>query len=123
MKTCIYCGLRSDQLHMFACINGCHFGHRDAVGEINNNTPVEDILAESVRDRVGQLDTLKMLEDINELVETGFVEDMTYRGGFNREFTQAEAKEMAGILGSVYSISHAIHCRACARRYLLKTLQ
>ena len=65
---------------------------------------------------------LQMLEDINELVETDFAADMTFKAvitnnGKHRVITQKEAREMADIIGRVYLISHATHCKNCGEKY------
>ena len=59
----------------------------------------------------------QMLEEIETLVETDFCADMDMRllGGV---YTQEEAKQMANLLGQVYSIAHCISCRACQTKYL-----
>ena len=59
---------------------------------------------------------------INELVETDFAADMTFKAlitnnGKHRVITQKEAREMADIIGRVYLISHATHCRNCGEKY------
>ena len=61
----------------------------------------------------------KMLQEIDDLVNNDFFADMEMKLMINaKEYTQDEAKEMAGVIGMVYSISHAIHCEACGRKYL-----
>lgn len=57
-----------------------------------------------------------MLEDINKLVETDFAEDVCWRserGTISRD----DIKKMGGIIGSVYLISHSIHCKSCGSEY------
>jgi len=67
-----------------------------------------------------KIDTVKMLEDIDELVNTDFGEDMEGKAVLDHQkpFTQKEAKQMATLLANVYSISHGIHCTSCGRKYL-----
>ena len=65
------------------------------------------------------LDFYKMLKEINDLVETDFCFDMNCKQISNsKPYTQAEAKEMARLLGNVYSIVHCISCHSCQIRYL-----
>lgn len=65
-----------------------------------------------------KLNTLKMLEDINKLVDNDFIFSLECKLLPNAEkFTQKEAKTMMDILTSVYLISHCIHCKACSRKY------
>lgn len=58
-----------------------------------------------------------MLEKINELVANDWAADMEVKAAFDREFTQEESKEMARTMAKIYSISHAIDCDACRRKY------
>ena len=60
----------------------------------------------------------KMVSEINDLVETDFSFDMSCKRGLpdQKDFTQDEAKEMAGIIGQVYSIAHGITC-ICGNKY------
>lgn len=73
----------------------------------------EDCLAKAV-----ELDTERMIKEIAELVRTDFSFDMDCKLGFEREFTQEEARHMAHLLGRVYSISHCITCDACQTKYI-----
>lgn len=69
---------------------------------------------------VKELDYKRMLGDINGLVDNDFCASMdakTY--SCENEFTREDSVEMARILARVYSISHCIHCKACAEKYLL----
>lgn len=59
-------------------------------------------------------EALQLLERINELVQTDFAFDMDCHALPNsKPFTQAEAKEMARIIGRVYSLAHRTTCEAC----------
>jgi hypothetical protein len=61
-------------------------------------------------------EALELLERINELVQTDFAFDMDCHALPNsKPFTQAEAKEMARIIGRVYSLAHRTTCEACRR--------
>lgn len=61
---------------------------------------------------------LKMLEDIEELVNNGFCYDMSAKQiPKMKEYNQEEAKQMANIIGKIYLISHSIHCKACQTKY------
>ena len=62
---------------------------------------------------------LKMLEDIDALVETDFVMEMETKlgAGTLQKYTQGEAAQMAQLLGKVYSIAHAIDCTSCNKKY------
>lgn len=65
---------------------------------------------------------LKMLQDIDEIVNTDFTEDMNMKAnitysGTHRLISQDDARKMANIIGSVYLISHAIHCENCGSKY------
>ena len=65
-----------------------------------------------------KLDYKKMLEDINKLVQTDFCFDMDCRNIPNsKPFTQEEAKNMANIIGNIYSIAHCTTCKACQSKY------
>jgi hypothetical protein len=66
-----------------------------------------------------KLDYLKMLKAIDKLVNTDFCEDMSWKSSDEsaNPITQKDAKQMAGLLGRVYSISHAIHCEACGQKW------
>ena len=61
-----------------------------------------------------ELDYHKMVKEIDKLVQSDFVFDMGCKLiPKSREYTQEEAKEMAELLSSIYSISHIEHCIAC----------
>jgi cytosine/adenosine deaminase-related metal-dependent hydrolase len=69
---------------------------------------------------MNQLDTERMVKEIANLVESDFCFDIDARFASDEpKFTQEEAKQMAWLLGRVYSIAHCIHCTACQRKYLL----
>ena len=68
---------------------------------------------------MGKLDLKRMIKEIDSLVENDFCADMEMKLIFkSKAYTQKEAKEMADIISSVYSISHCIHCEACAKKYI-----
>ena len=68
-----------------------------------------------------KLNYFKMLEDIDELVDTDFMLDMECKLLPDaKEYTQEESKQMADILTRVYSISHCTHCEACQPKYKIK---
>ena len=61
-----------------------------------------------------ELDYHIMVKAIDKLVQTDFVFDMECRLiPPMKEYTQEEAREMADLLSSIYSISHIEHCKAC----------
>lgn len=69
-----------------------------------------------------ELDYKKMIEDINDLVETDFGEDMSLRANIEYcgkllDISQRDAREMANIIGKVYLISHCVHCESCGVKY------
>ena len=67
---------------------------------------------------VEKLDTAKMCQEIAEMLETDFAFNMNCRLAGEYEFTQKEARLMAHILGSIYTISHCISCKACQTKYV-----
>jgi hypothetical protein len=73
-----------------------------------------------------KLNYLKMLEDINKLVETDYCAELEMylipelNKDMNREIPQEDARNAIDIVSKVYSISHAIHCEPCASKYLVK---
>ena len=69
------------------------------------------------------LDLEKMIRAIDELVNTDYCEDMSFKANIARdgkfeEISQEDARNMANILGQVYLISHAIDCKQCSNRWL-----
>lgn len=66
-----------------------------------------------------KLNYKKMIEEVSALVETDFCFSMDSRFATSGKvkFTNDEAKEMAGLLGSIYSIAHCVHCGACNPKY------
>ena len=60
------------------------------------------------------LDYKKMVEDIDDLVQTDFVFNMMDARFVPHvvKFTQQEAKDMAHLIGMIYSISHCTTCKA-----------
>jgi hypothetical protein len=65
------------------------------------------------------LNLRQMLDDIRLLVENDFCFDMDLKTMPNsKEYTQDEARQMAWIIGRVYSIAHCTTCEACQKKYL-----
>lgn len=65
-----------------------------------------------------KLNHLKMLEEIDDLVETDFCFNMDLKTmPRSKKFTQKEAHEMAQLLERIYLIAHCIHCSACNSKY------
>jgi hypothetical protein len=65
------------------------------------------------------LNYLKMLKKIDDLVETDFCFDMECHQLPNaQKFSQKEAMQMSKIISSIYSIAHCIHCQSCQIKYL-----
>lgn len=65
-----------------------------------------------------KLNHYKMLEDITNLVETDFCNNMDIKSlPKSKPYTQKEAREMASLLGQIYLIAHCIHCGACQSKY------
>jgi len=66
------------------------------------------------------IDSIKDVEEIDELVNNDFGQDMELKQMPNsKPYTQKEAREMAQIISLVYSKSHCITCEACQRKYLV----
>lgn len=68
------------------------------------------------------LDYKRMVEEIDKLANTDFGEDMSFKAnvtvnGEYREISQEDARKMANIIGSIYLISHSIHCSNCGKKY------
>ena len=63
------------------------------------------------------LDLKRMLQDIDLLVNTDFCEEMESKSSSKIAYTYKEAKKMAKIIASVYSISHCITCKSCGNKY------
>lgn len=66
-----------------------------------------------------KLNYLKMLEEIDELVEQEWLNDTEWKAIHHRPFTQEESEMMSNLLGQVYSVAHGIHCTACGKKYLI----
>ena len=64
-----------------------------------------------------ELDHYRMLEDICKLVETDFVEIMSWKYS-SKDTDNSDAKKMSSILGRIYLIAHCIHCYACQEKFL-----
>lgn len=69
---------------------------------------------------MSDLNTVRMLRDIDKLVNNDWAADMETKTLDTKPFTQKEAKEMAKTIGKVYSISHALHCVTCSLKYRKK---
>ena len=78
-------------------------------------TEIDRFVAENGKN----LDHYRMLREIADMVENDFCADMDSRFATSGEvkFTNEEAKEMAHMLGKIYSIAHCITCRACQGKY------
>lgn len=79
--------------------------------EMRKNQPQGEYVEKS------KMNYLKMLDDINELVDTDFVHDMELRMVDGSSYTKEEAHEMETLLSKVYLISHAIRCKSCGSKY------
>jgi len=66
-----------------------------------------------------KLNYLKMLKEIDVLVNNDFCEDMECRLLPGGKFTIEEVKEMVKIISKVYSVSHCLTCLTCQRKYLI----
>lgn len=67
-----------------------------------------------------KLDYKKMIEEVDELVDSDFMFDMDCKSLPNSEpITQEEAEEMRQILLKIYRIAHCTTCVACQGKYLL----
>lgn len=65
-----------------------------------------------------RLDYKRMVDEIDALVETDFCFDMDSRFVDEKpQWTQDEAKQMAHLLGRIYSIAHCNTCTACQGTY------
>ena len=62
-----------------------------------------------------KLNHKQMLTEIDKLVNNCWGFDIQLR----TSHTPEQAKEMANILGRIYSISHCIHCEACQKKYIV----
>lgn len=84
---------------------------------MSNNGGLETLPKSARRSEAKSLtgeEALHLLEGINELVATDFAFDMDCHALPNsKPFTQAEATEMARIIGRVYSLAHRTTCEAC----------
>lgn len=71
-----------------------------------------------------------MMQEICQLVNNDFCFEMecklipveTEQGSESKTYTQGEARQMAYLLGRVYSISHCLTCTSCRTKYLIKSL-
>jgi len=65
-----------------------------------------------------KLDKDKMLKEICDIVESDFVFNMELKTMPNSmAFSQGEAKKMAKLLSTIYSIANCVHCGACKIKY------
>jgi hypothetical protein len=64
-----------------------------------------------------------MIKDIDSLVNTDVFEEWDCKANLPNQdkFTQEEIKQIVGILGRVYRISHCLTCKACQTKYLTPT--
>jgi hypothetical protein len=66
------------------------------------------------KNKINHFDYSWVLSEICAIVETDFTADMEcHLLPKARPYTQEEAKRMAAMLATVYSIAHRIHCKAC----------
>ena len=68
------------------------------------------------------IDYKMMLKAIEHLVQTDFCVDMSMHLCMKKFFSQEDAQHMAQIIGNIYSIAHAIDCKACQKQYTKETL-
>lgn len=67
-----------------------------------------------------KLDYKQMVIDIDSLVQTDFAFDMNCRlVDKEPKFKDEESKEMAKLIGKIYTISHKSHCTACQSNYII----
>ena len=84
---------------------------------------------EIINEEILELDYHKMIKEIDKLVQTDFVFDMECMLiSKKHKYTQKEAREMAKLLSTIYSISHIEHCKACrtikyAKKHIIKLLK
>lgn len=62
-----------------------------------------------------KLNYLKLVQDMNDLLETDFCFDMDCKLSLNdgrdkNSFTQEEAQQMAKLIGELYTLSHYWYC-------------
>ncbi len=66
-----------------------------------------------------QLDLVKMLESINEIVGSDWAEKMSWKQlPDSKPYTQKEASKMATALGKIYTIAHCLTCKACQPKWI-----
>lgn len=63
---------------------------------------------------------LKMLKEIDQLLNTKWLLGISDKIQSSEPFTQEEVERMAKMLGAVYTVAHCIHCEVCARSYHYK---
>jgi hypothetical protein len=68
------------------------------------------------------LDYKKMVEDVLEIANPEYTEDLEWRAKMPRQkpFTQKEAKQMARELSSIWFICHCLTCENCQKKYVIK---
>jgi len=68
---------------------------------------------------------LEKLEMINSLVENDLVEEFCSRSHSEQKdmlYKTSESKQMAQLLGKIYSISHTIYCNSCDKSLKMDTI-
>lgn len=70
--------------------------------------------------KANKLNYLKLVKDINDILEDDFCMDMDCKLNLNdgrdrNSFTQEEAQQMAKIIGSLYTLSHYWYCHCGLR--------
>lgn len=67
-----------------------------------------------------KLDYKKMVEEIDNLVETDFCMEMACKATHPEEpYTHEESTQMRDILMEIYQIAHCRNCNACQGKYKL----
>lgn len=70
-----------------------------------------------------ELNYKKMVEDVDNIVESDFCFDMDCKLMPNsKKYTQREAKAMAEIIGRIYLIAHCVTCTACQKKYMTEVV-
>jgi succinate dehydrogenase/fumarate reductase-like Fe-S protein len=110
-EECVYCGMQISHLH--------------PIGTPLNKPvwpePVRKLEEKEVEAFCAKLDYKRMLQEINDLLQSDFVFDMSCRLASEPPvFSPEEAEQMASLLGRLYSISHCISCTSCNGKYQIK---
>lgn len=68
-----------------------------------------------------KLNLEKMIHDIDDLVSTEFCNSIAIKAhahGKDGKFTTMESRDMAKLLGKVYTIAHSTHCEYHGANYI-----